>query len=122
VSRVLGPTSQLPYRDRKAAVEGAGRMKEVYPITPVPLSTFHEPEISFAGEVPLPPNVRPVILLKGSDYDLGYQYYQQLVQIFGRWVASHHRKGDPQNDLGYIGPWFLKEMRHVNLRRVNLTS
>lgn len=60
------------------------------------MSTFHEPEISFAGEVPLPPNVRPVILMKGSDYDLGYQYYQQLVQIFGRWVASHHRKWSSQ--------------------------
>ena len=42
-----------------------------------------EAEISFAGEVPLIPNVRPVIILSGSDYDMGYQYYQQVIQIFG---------------------------------------
>ena len=30
-----------------------------------------ETEISFAGEVPLIPNVRPVIILSGSDYDMG---------------------------------------------------
>jgi len=47
-----------------------------------------EAEISFAGEVPLIPNVRPVIILSGSDYDMGYQYYQQIVQIFGRWILD----------------------------------
>jgi hypothetical protein len=45
-----------------------------------------EAEISFAGEVPLIPNVRPVIILSGSDYNMGYQYYQQVVQIFGPWI------------------------------------
>jgi len=47
-----------------------------------------EAEISFAGEVPLVPNVRPVIILSGSDYDMGYQYYQQIVQIFGPWILD----------------------------------
>ncbi|TET44617.1 MAG: hypothetical protein E3J66_00655, partial [Dehalococcoidia bacterium] len=46
------------------------------------------PEICFEGKVPLPPNVRPVIILEGSDYDMGYQYYQQLVQVFGRWMLK----------------------------------
>jgi hypothetical protein len=50
------------------------------------------PEISFVeGDVPVPPNVRPVIVLQGSDYDLGYQYYQQLVQIFGKWILERAR-------------------------------
>lgn len=47
-----------------------------------------EPEIPFAGEVPIPPNVRPVILLVGSDYDMGYQFYRQLVQVFGQWILK----------------------------------
>ena len=47
-----------------------------------------EPEISFAAGVPLIPNVRPVIILSGSDYDMGYQYYQQVVQIFGPWILD----------------------------------
>ena len=76
------------------------------------LSKFPEPEISFAGEVPLPPNVRPVIILQGSDYEMGYQYYQQLVQIFGRWVATHHLLRSPTSELSFIGPWFPKEIRH----------
>ena len=46
-------------------------------------------EIDFAdGEVPLPPNIRPVIVMSGSDYDMGYQYYQQLIQIFGPWILA----------------------------------
>jgi hypothetical protein len=31
----------------------------------------------------LPPSVLPVIVLQGSDYDMGYQYYQQVDQLFG---------------------------------------
>jgi len=41
-------------------------------------------EIPYAGEVPLTPSIRPVIVLSGSDYDIGYQWYQQIVHIFGR--------------------------------------
>ena len=47
-----------------------------------------ETEISSAGEVPLIPNVRPVIILSGSDYNMGYQYYRQLIQIFGPWILD----------------------------------
>ena len=45
-------------------------------------------EISYEGGVPLPPNVRPVILLSGSDYEMGYQYYQQLIQVFGHFILE----------------------------------
>ncbi len=45
-------------------------------------------EIPYSGEVPLPPNVRPVIILSGSDYEMGYQFYQQLIQIFGPWILE----------------------------------
>jgi len=50
--------------------------------------TNPETEISFAGEVPLIPNVRPVIILSGSDFDMGYQYYQQIIRIFGPWILG----------------------------------
>jgi hypothetical protein len=45
-------------------------------------------EIPYAGHVPLPPNVRPVIILSGSDYEMGYQFYQQLIEIFGPWILE----------------------------------
>ena len=45
-------------------------------------------EISFENGVPMVPNVSPVILLCGSDYNMGYQYFQQLDQIFGHWTLE----------------------------------
>ena len=48
-----------------------------------------EPEIPFVDGIPLPPPVRPVIILSGSDYEIGYQYFQQLVEICGTWIPSH---------------------------------
>ena len=36
-----------------------------------------------ASGLPVPPSVLPVIVLQGSDYDMGYQYYQQVDQLFG---------------------------------------
>lgn len=53
-----------------------------------------KPEISFYGEVPLPPNVRPVLLLKGSNFDMGYQFYQELVHIFGPWYLNGIARND----------------------------
>ncbi len=46
------------------------------------------PEIPYAGEVPLVPNVRPVIVLQGSDYDMGFQHAQQIIQIFGSYFLE----------------------------------
>jgi len=54
-----------------------------------PKSVPQAPEIPYAGEVPLLPNVRPVLILKGSDYDMGFQHATQLVQIFG----THYLEG-----------------------------
>jgi hypothetical protein len=87
------------------------------------LSAFLEPEISFRGEVPLPPNVRPVIIVKGSDYDMGYQYYQQLVQIFGKWVASHHREGYVTSGIKrFTGPCVMYELKHKEFNDDEVTT
>lgn len=56
----------------------------------------HQTEISFSdNEIPVPPNVRPVIVLNGSDYEMGFQYYQQLAQIFGLWILELISKSKP---------------------------
>ena len=49
----------------------------------------NQPEIAFVDGIPMPPPVRPVIILSGSDYEIGYQYFQQLVEIYGTWIPSH---------------------------------
>jgi hypothetical protein len=60
--------------------------------TPVPMVktpiTDKGTEIKFAGDVPLVPEVTPVIVIKGSDYEMGYQYAQQLVQVYGPWILE----------------------------------
>ncbi len=47
------------------------------------------PEIEFDEGIPMPPVVRPVIILSGTDYELGYQYFTQLVQINGKELTSY---------------------------------
>ena len=46
-------------------------------------------ETKFADGVPLVPEVTPIIILQGSDYEMGYQYAQQLVQVFGSWILEN---------------------------------
>lgn len=48
-------------------------------------------EIKFVDGVPIPPSVRPVIILKGSDYEMGYQWFQQYIQIFSAWILEEIR-------------------------------
>jgi hypothetical protein len=45
-------------------------------------------EIIFADEAPVCPEVCPVMVLKGSSYEMGYQYAQQVVQIYGTWMLE----------------------------------
>lgn len=45
-------------------------------------------EITYADDVPLVPPVTPVILLQGTDHDMGYQYAQQLIQVYGPWILE----------------------------------
>ncbi|WP_028923846.1 hypothetical protein [Pseudonocardia acaciae] len=45
-------------------------------------------EISFAGDVPLVPSICPIVVLQGSNRDMGRQYAQQVIEIFGRWIFA----------------------------------
>jgi len=50
--------------------------------------TVAKPEVPYDEEVPLVPSVRPVIVLKGTDYEMGYQHAKQLIQIFGKYYLE----------------------------------
>jgi len=39
---------------------------------------------SISTPVTLPPSIMPVVILKGSDYDMGFQYGQQA----GQWMEK----------------------------------
>jgi len=53
-----------------------------------PFDIDGEPEIDFVDGVPIFPWARPVVILQGSDFDMGFQYAIQLVQIFGAWILE----------------------------------
>lgn len=48
-------------------------------------------EISSADGVTLSPNVHPVFFISGTDYEMGYQWYQQLIGIFGPWILTPYQ-------------------------------
>ncbi|WP_424358967.1 hypothetical protein [Methanocella sp. MCL-LM] len=63
-------------------------------------------EILFADEIPLVPEINPVVILRGSDYDMGYQYATQVIQIFGRWIFERKAgRKFTEEELGHIGEW-----------------
>ena len=55
-------------------------------------------EIIYADDVPLVPEITPVIILQGSDYEMGFQYAKQLIDIFGSWVLER-RAGKKFSEL-----------------------
>ena len=48
-------------------------------------------EISSVDGVTLSPNVHPVFFISGTDYEMGYQWYQQLIGIFGPWILTPYQ-------------------------------
>ncbi|MCL1809956.1 MAG: C45 family autoproteolytic acyltransferase/hydrolase [Clostridiales bacterium] len=49
----------------------------------------NDTEIEFYDGAPIQANVRPVIIVSGTDYDMGYQYAQQIIQVFGSWYYKN---------------------------------
>ncbi|MDO8776286.1 MAG: hypothetical protein Q7K57_47770 [Burkholderiaceae bacterium] len=43
-------------------------------------------EIQFVDDVPIVPSICPIVILEGSSYEMGRQYIQQVVEIFGGWI------------------------------------
>ncbi len=66
----LRTSSKMPVEFKKSEIESKGT------------------EITYADDVPLVPEITPVLVLQGSDYEMGFQYAQQLIQIFGPWILK----------------------------------
>jgi hypothetical protein len=45
-------------------------------------------EIVFADGVPIIPSICPVVILHGSSTEMGYQYAQQIIEIYGSWIMQ----------------------------------
>lgn len=48
----------------------------------------NDTEILFAENVPIVPEINPIVILQGNDFEMGFQYAQQVIQIFGAWVMK----------------------------------
>jgi hypothetical protein len=63
-------------------------------------------EILFAEGAPLVPEINPIVILQGSDFEMGYQYAQQLVQIYGKWILERKSgKHFTAEELDCLGKW-----------------
>ncbi len=68
--------------------------------------TSNNTEINFADGVPLVPEINPICILKGSDYEMGYQYAQQLIEIFGSWILEKKANREfTSKEREYIREW-----------------
>jgi hypothetical protein len=71
-----------------------------------------EPSVPKSG-LPLPPSVMPVIVLQGSDYNMGYQYSQQINQLFGPSILKAMQKpagfSEPQLVALKAYQWYVQQ-------------
>jgi hypothetical protein len=71
-------------------------------------------EIQFIDEVPLLPEINPVVILQGSDEEMGYQYAQQLIEIFGPWILEFEASSTfAKGDLAELRRWEAQLERHA---------
>lgn len=65
-----------------------------------------ESEIKYAGEAPIIPEVNPIVILRGSDFEMGYQYAQQVAGIFGKWILERKAgKKFTTEEIEILGRW-----------------
>ncbi|MEM8987624.1 MAG: hypothetical protein AAGC95_12980 [Pseudomonadota bacterium] len=68
-------------------------------------------EITFADDVPLVPTICPVVVLRGGAYDMGRQYADQIIDIYGPWVFEEiARKSFSAETRDVIARW-AEELR-----------
>ncbi len=77
--------SQVHSQQLLDAVQAGSREPLSFIETPL---TTNGTEILFAGDAPLVPEINPVVILQGSDFEMGYQYARQLVEIYGPWILQ----------------------------------
>lgn len=71
-----------------AAVRNACERGEL-PVAPERQSELQaRSEIRFAGATPLVPTISPIVVLQGSHRDMGRQYVQQVIEIYGQWIFA----------------------------------
>jgi hypothetical protein len=87
----------------------AGRAPEVRR----PELTPHH-EISFGGDAPLVPTICPIVVLKGSNRDMGRQYARQVIEIYGPWIfARQAARTFTEAERAELRRWEAELGRHM---------
>ncbi len=77
-------------------------------------TTNNGTEIQFIDDVPLLPEINPVVILQGSDEEMGYQYAQQLIEIFGPWILQLESSNTfTDEDLVELRRWEVQLESHA---------
>ncbi|HEY70178.1 MAG TPA: hypothetical protein G4O08_06300 [Anaerolineae bacterium] len=75
-------------------------------LTEFSTTTSEGTEIDFVDGVPLVPEICPVVILQGTDHEMGYQYAQQLIHIFGSWILEQKaRRPFTEDQLAHMKAW-----------------
>jgi hypothetical protein len=53
-------------------------------------------------DIPIPPPVRPLIVLSGSDYDMGYQNYQQIAEVLHPYILKKFQRSFTEKELAVL--------------------
>ncbi|MDO8776287.1 MAG: hypothetical protein Q7K57_47775 [Burkholderiaceae bacterium] len=82
------------------------------PSIQIPFELTKQAEIQFAGTTPMVPTICPVVLLQGSNHDMGKQYAQQVIEIYGHWIfARQASRILSAKELKEVGRWEAELMK-----------
>jgi hypothetical protein len=71
-------------------------------------------EIQYCDGVPIVPSICPIVILRGSSYEMGIQYAQQILDVFGTFIFKQFsgRSADPHR-MHAIKRWERELVRHT---------
>lgn len=83
------------------------RLRDTTPIDYQPAELSSDgTEIILADGIPLVPEINPLVILQGSDFEMGYQYAQQVIQIFGPWLMKRKAgRTFTEEEINIIRKW-----------------
>ncbi len=97
----------------RTALEG-GRDPEFSDGSHRPRIAGNGTEILFADDVPVVPSICPIIVLQGSSFEMGRQYAQQAIEIYGRWIfAETARRIFSAQEQNELRQWEAELARHA---------
>lgn len=80
-------------------------------------STQRKGEIEFIGDTPLVPTIGPIVVLQGGNYEMGRQYAQQVIEIYGAWIfqqlAAREISEKEESEIKAWGEQLAKHMPEV---------